>query len=112
MYDLSDFSSWSELQSALQDYLVNKPCIIVATADWCGPCKQLKSKLVDRAHMPDTDFDAAVWFTLNIEKNGSDLIGELGIKTIPHVCFVGHDGNVVTIKGDHLAKIRQCLAEY
>ena len=74
-------------QESFQEFTKNGPCIIMCTASWCGPCKQIKpvySDLVSahavRGGVVDVDAEPRI-------------AEELRITSIPSFVTFGADGD-------------------
>ena len=107
-FDVTNIDSEETLLNALVSHTGGKPAVVLATALWCGPCKTLKTKLANKTHLSDQDFESATWFVLDVDENDRSLIEELGISQIPHaIVYAG--GNKTNIKTDHLLNIKRAL---
>jgi thioredoxin-like negative regulator of GroEL len=61
--------------------------LVIFTAPWCGPCKQLKESLKDRrVDIPLLFVDVQDYPILSATYK---------IRTVPHVCIINNEGVVV-----------------
>ena len=68
----------------------SKESVVAFTADWCGPCKQLKPQFA-KASVLDVSKD---YFIVDIDKIDKKYVEEYNIKSVPSV-FVMSNGNSV-----------------
>lgn len=69
-------------------------CVVYFTAEWCGPCKQLKPQY-GKASVSDPDTN---YYMLDVDKIPTDKLSYYGIQSIPQV-FVMKKGEIAkTIK--------------
>ena len=64
--------------------------VVYFTAEWCGPCKQLKPQY-GKASVSDQDID---YFMVDVDKIPSEIVNLYEIKSIPQV-FVMKKGKIV-----------------
>jgi thioredoxin 1 len=67
-----------------------KESVVAFTAEWCGPCKQLKPQFA-KASVLDSNKD---YFIVDIDKIDKKYLDEYNIKSVPSV-FVMSEGNAV-----------------
>jgi len=68
----------------------NPNAVVYFTAEWCGPCKQLKPQY-GKASVIDADTD---YFMVDVDKISSDLLEKYNIKSIPQI-FIMNNGEIV-----------------
>ena len=67
-------------------------CVVYFTAEWCGPCKQLKPQYGKASVMdPETNY-----YMLDVDKILSESLKEYGIQSIPQV-FVMKKGEIAKV---------------
>lgn len=66
-------------EQAYNELVQNTKCVIQFTADWCGPCKTLKSVLKNTSDHFGVDYGI-----VNIDSN-REFAMEKGIRSIPFV---------------------------
>lgn len=73
------------------DEINNNPkAVVYFTAEWCGPCKQLKPQYGKASVMdPETDY-----FMLDVDKIGADMLEKYNIKSIPQI-FIMNNGEIL-----------------
>jgi thioredoxin 1 len=64
-------------------------CVVYFTAEWCGPCSQLKPQY-GKASVTDPDTN---YYMLDVDKLPSDKLEYYNIKSIPQV-FVFKNGEI------------------
>jgi thioredoxin-like negative regulator of GroEL len=112
LHELSGFNEWDEVhQGITQTAELHQPCIVIASAQWCAPCKSLKQSILNADKLTDKEFERAKWFVLDIDQNHENVRMDLGIKQIPQIVFVhaGDRSNVEIIRSNHLSKVKQLL---
>ncbi|CAB5218216.1 thioredoxin [uncultured Caudovirales phage] len=73
-----------------EDFKSEDHCIVYFTAEWCGPCKQLKPQYARLAVMnPETNY-----YMVDVDKVPSSTIQYYGIQSIPQV-FVMQKGEII-----------------
>ena len=72
------------------DFKSEDHCVVYFTAEWCGPCKQLKPQYAKLAVInPEINY-----YMLDVDKLPSDAIQYYGIQSIPQV-FVMQKGEII-----------------
>lgn len=109
IHELESFDTFDDILRTVLDNANNRPSIVMASATWCGPCKQLKSQVVDRTKLSDKLFNSAVWYVMDIDLNAKEVQNELGIRSVPHVLWIEPTGQVEHVRGNHLSTLKRNL---
>ena len=75
-----------------EDFKSEDKCVVYFTAEWCGPCKQLKPQY-GKASVSDPDTN---YYMLDVDKVPADVISYYGIQSIPQV-FVMKNGEIAKV---------------
>ncbi len=72
--------------------MTNKPVVVVFSADWCPPCRQMKEQVYPSSQVAALK-DQFVWAYLDVDQvsNRSAAVKH-GVQGIPHVQFLRPDG--------------------
>lgn len=65
----------------MSEVIAAKDAVVYFSAEWCGPCKQLKPQMA-KAAMQDESRD---YFFVDVDKVDSEYIKQYGIQSIPQV---------------------------
>ncbi|TVQ61357.1 MAG: thioredoxin family protein [Phycisphaerales bacterium] len=86
------FGGRTSLQQAMADGAqAGKPVFAMATADWCGPCQQLKAGALQDERLVAFLTEHTVPVYIDVDVNGSDA-NTLGVRGIPALYLIGPDG--------------------
>lgn len=77
-----------------KDFQAEDECVVYFTAEWCGPCKQLKPQYARLSVLdPDTSY-----YMVDVDKVKMEDLQKYGVQSIPQV-FVMEKGEITkTIK--------------
>ena len=79
-----------KITNDVNDFQDEDKCVVYFTAEWCGPCKQLKPQYGKVAVMdPETNY-----YMVDVDKMDSDAMTKYNLKSIPQV-FVMSKGDIV-----------------
>jgi thioredoxin 1 len=78
-----------KITNDVKEFKSEDECVVYFTAEWCGPCKQLKPQYARLAVM-DTKTD---YYMVDVDKASHDAIEYYGIQSIPQV-FVMQKGEI------------------
>ena len=76
--------------------------VIIYTADWCTPCKELKS-LIDYANQDKT---------VEVIEVDIDKCPELGLATVPKVCLIDDDNKVIKCVDGNSSANAKIIADF
>jgi len=110
IHEVDGFDKCDAMYDAMADIAATKKksCyILIASASWCGPCKKLKTNILNRSQLPDESFHKAEWFVMDVDNNKA-IQDELGIKSIPQVFYFDDVGKLL-IKTDPLQWLKKQL---
>jgi thioredoxin 1 len=83
-----------KITNDVEEFKAEDECVVYFTAEWCGPCKQLKPQYA-KASVIDSDTN---YYMLDVDKISTDKLSYYGIQSIPQV-FVMKKGEIAkTIK--------------
>lgn len=87
----------------------NLKCLIVLlfTAEWCGPCKQLKPRLEQLSKQ----YTNVVFLKIDVDKCES-LSYHFGIKSLPTIHFIKKNVILNTVTGLDIQSIHDNLTKY
>ena len=77
------------------DFLGDKPALIDFYAEWCGPCKMLAPVLEELSNEFAGKVDI---YKVNVDEE-EELAMLFGIRSIPTLIFIGHDGTMHRSQG-------------
>ena len=83
---LSGLSTMNDLTSALTEEAGDKLCVVMFTASWCGPCKNIKKRIYDDSSKKGMCVDHepnSVFFYVDVDEN-KELAEEFKVTNIPH----------------------------
>lgn len=83
---LSDISDTKDLTSILTKEANGKLCVVMFTANWCGPCKNIKKKIYDESTKKGMSVNMkneTTFFYVDVDDNKM-LAEEFKITSIPH----------------------------
>ena len=72
-----------------KEFVVEDKCVVYFTADWCGPCKQLKPQY-GKLSVMDNEIN---YYLVDVDKLDRETLEYYNIKSIPQV-FVMKDGEI------------------
>lgn len=80
----------------MEEVIAAKDAVIYFSAEWCGPCKQLKPQMA-KAAMQDKSRD---YFFVDVDKIDSEYLNQYNIKSIPQVYKINEGllGDKITAK--------------
>jgi len=81
-----------KITNDVNEFKVEDNCVVYFTAEWCGPCKQLKPQY-GKASVADPDTN---YYMLDVDKVPSDELTKYGIQSIPQV-FVMKKGEIAKV---------------
>jgi len=95
---LSSIVDNKDLSSNLYTEAGNKLCVVMFTASWCNPCKNIKKKIYDESSKMGMSVDLkndARFFYVDVDDN-KELASEFKISSIPHFFLMkcDRDGGV------------------
>ena len=79
-----------KITDSFEEINANPNAVVYFTAEWCGPCKQLKPQY-GKASVMDADTD---YFMVDVDKISSELLEKYNIKSIPQI-FIMNNGEIV-----------------
>jgi thioredoxin 1 len=79
-----------KITDSFEEINANPNAVVYFTAEWCGPCKQLKPQY-GKASVMDADTD---YFMVDVDKISSKLLEKYNIKSIPQI-FIMNNGEIV-----------------
>ncbi len=83
-----------KITNDVQEFQAENECIVYFTAEWCGPCKQLKPQYA-RLSVIDPENN---YYMVDVDKVKMEELQKYGIQSIPQV-FVMQKGEITkTIK--------------
>lgn len=77
------------------DKIFSEKAVVYFTAPWCGPCVKLKPQ-VARAGTID---DKNMYYVVDVDQIGQDILDEFNISSVPHIYIVEDRKIVREIKG-------------
>lgn len=94
-------------QASLQSFLSSHAgAVIMATADWCGPCKVIKPIFEELAKQRAEDGEAPLGFALVKESTGRDVIQSLQVSAFPTFLFYHKSQQVHVIRGADASELK------
>jgi len=70
-----------KITNDVNDFQDEDKCVVYFTAEWCGPCKQLKPQYGKVAVMdPETNY-----YMVDVDKMDPDAMTKYNLKSIPQV---------------------------
>lgn len=78
-----------KITNDVNDFKSEHHCLVYFTAEWCGPCKQLKPQY-GKASVMDNETN---YYMLDVDKVDPNEIQYYGIQSIPKV-FVMENGEI------------------
>jgi len=94
-------------EAAYNELTQNTNCIVQFTADWCGPCKQLKPVLEEVSQNLGVDYR-----TVNIDSN-RDFAMSKGIRSVPFIeVYSGGTLKESFVGSKNKSQIEEILAVY
>lgn len=81
-----------KITNDVDEFKAEDECVVYFTAEWCGPCKQLKPQYA-KASVIDTETN---YYMLDVDKILSDDLNTYGIQSIPQV-FVMKKGEIAKV---------------
>lgn len=90
-------NDWEDVEAAQE----REDVVVYFTADWCGPCQQLKPQYA-KASVNDTSHD---YFLVDIDKVDPYVVRDWKIQTVPSVWFWRQNGEKVKIESRKWDKI-------
>ena len=73
----------------VKEFQAEDECVVYFTAEWCGPCKQLKPQYARLSVLdPNTSY-----YMVDVDKLGMEELQKYGIQSIPQV-FVMQKGEI------------------
>lgn len=109
MHELEEFSDWATLHEQIAEVARGRPSVVVVSAGWCQPCKTLKASIMDERKLSDDEFNRAVWFVMDIDRNSKELQEELGVRSVPRVMYLDQSGGVEVLGNNPLSTLKQRL---
>lgn len=74
----------------VQEFIEEDECVVYFTAEWCGPCKQLKPQYGKVSVMdPETNY-----YMVDVDKMDAAMLDYYSLKSIPQI-FVMQKGEIV-----------------
>ena len=79
-----------KITNEVSEFVAEDECVVYFTAEWCGPCKQLKPHYGKVAVAdPDTNY-----YLVDVDKIGSETLQYYGIQGVPRI-FLMQKGEIV-----------------
>lgn len=79
-----------KITNDVEEFIAEDECVVYFTADWCGPCKQLKPQYGKVAVSdPETNY-----YMVDVDKMTASMLEYYNLKSIPQV-FVMSKGEIV-----------------
>lgn len=79
-----------KIANDVKEFQAEDECVVYFTAEWCGPCKQLKPQYA-RASVLDESLN---YYMVDVDKINADELKSYGVQSIPQV-FVMQKGQIV-----------------
>jgi thioredoxin 1 len=85
-----------KITNDMEEVIAANDAVIYFSAEWCGPCKQLKPQMA-KAAMADESRD---YFFVDVDKVDTKYLERYNIKSIPQVYKINYGdlGNQITAK--------------
>jgi len=85
-----------KITNDMEEVIAAKDAVVYFSAEWCGPCKQLKPQMA-KAAMQD---ESREYFFVDVDKISSEYLNQYNIKSIPQVYKIndGLLGDKITAK--------------
>jgi thiol:disulfide interchange protein len=91
-----------------QAITTGKPLLLYFTADWCGPCQQMKRTTFADQQVAQA-MASVVPVKLDLDRN-QQLAGQLQVETIPRFFMMTGDGRVISVNAEGYQEREQFLA--
>ena len=78
-----------KITNDVKEFQAEDECVVYFTAEWCGPCKQLKPQY-GKVAVIDTETN---YYMVDVDKITSDIIEKYELKSIPQV-FIMKNGEI------------------
>lgn len=81
-----------KITNDINEFKAEDKCVVYFTAEWCGPCKQLKPQY-GKVSVTDPDTN---YYMLDVDKIPTDELSYYNIQSIPQV-FVMKKGEIAKV---------------
>lgn len=90
---LKNISTLDDLRISISKYARNKTSVVMFTASWCGPCKNIKRDIYDEnGGGLSVEYRDVVFFYVDIDDN-PEIAAEFSISSVPCFYFIKVDGS-------------------
>lgn len=83
-----------KITNEVDQFKVEDECVVYFTAEWCGPCKQLKPQY-GKASVMNNELD---YYMVDVDKIDQNVLEYYGIQSIPQVFLMKNGEIIKTIK--------------
>jgi thioredoxin 1 len=70
-----------KISNDMEEIINQENAVVYFSAEWCGPCKQLKPQYA-KAAVIDAD---TMYYVVDVDKVGSEYLNQYGIQSIPQI---------------------------
>jgi protein disulfide-isomerase len=98
---------YSYNQAVAEATETDKPILVYFTADWCGPCKQMKAWVFSDKSVADIIEAGFIPVRVDLSREGlpdQHLADRFGIQAIPTVLTLSSNGTLISVSAGYLNK--------